>query len=70
MSAGNPERGRRPQEPQGSGRSRRDVLEEQLKKEKELVAKIREKREAIEKNIAGRSRTRDKTGPGARSQPN
>src|SRR5262245_17970544 len=49
VSAGNPERVADLKSRKDLGETRRAALDEQLKKEKELVAKIREKRDAIEK---------------------
>src|SRR5262245_9002358 len=49
VSAGNPERVADLKSRKAVADARREALEEQLKKEKELVAKIREKRDAIEK---------------------
>jgi type VI secretion system protein VasG len=53
VSAGNPERVADLKSRKDLAETRRAALEEQLKKEKELVAKIREKRDAIEKAGAG-----------------
>jgi type VI secretion system protein VasG len=52
VSAGNPERVADLQSRKAVAESRKAALEEQLKKEKELVAQIRAKRDAIEKSGA------------------
>ena len=59
MSAGNPERVADLKSRKGVADSRKAVLEEQLKKEKELVSQIREKRAAIEKRQERKGGTRE-----------